>query len=205
MGFGGGGSAGMTAHVHNNVPLQGGPLDFANDTIASLSAGSVTYSDGAALQELVKPAVPAGEVLTFPAAATAPSWQAAGGVSLTQHVVNLGSSFSSSSSSFVDITGLTLTASGNSGAIWTTVNLVWEQNGTGTFSYQFMDAGSAVGGFQSVYHDIVDEPSSNSASYLTTPATQIIKIQGKADSGNTFTIHASAASTWSTLQALEIG
>ena len=88
MGFGGGGSAGLTNHVHNNVPLQGGPLDFLNNTIADMSQGSVTYSDGAALQELIAPAVPAGEVLTFPAAATAPSWQA--GASATAVYEQLG-------------------------------------------------------------------------------------------------------------------
>jgi len=74
MGFGGGGSSGMTAHVHNNVPLQGGPLDFANDTIASLNAGSTTFSDGAALQELV--IGNAGETLTVNGGATAPEWVA---------------------------------------------------------------------------------------------------------------------------------
>ena len=76
MGFGGGGSAGMTAHVHNNVPLQGGPLDFANDTIASLNAGSTTFSDGAALQELV--IGNAGETLTVNGGGTAPEWAAGG-------------------------------------------------------------------------------------------------------------------------------
>jgi len=74
MGFGGGGGGPLPVHVHNSVPLQGGPLDFVNDTIASLSAGSTTFSDGAALQELVYPAVPAGETLTAVAASTAPSW-----------------------------------------------------------------------------------------------------------------------------------
>tara|TARA_R110002051_G_scaffold292462_1_gene357250 strand:+ start:1110 stop:2168 length:1059 start_codon:yes stop_codon:yes gene_type:complete len=52
MGFGGGGGGPLPVHVHNSVPLQGGPLDFVNDTIASLTANSMTYSDGAALQEL---------------------------------------------------------------------------------------------------------------------------------------------------------
>jgi len=77
MAFGGGGSAGMTNHVHNNVPLQGGPLDFANDTIASLNVGSTTFSDGAALQELVigNPA----DTLVVNGAGTAPEWGAAGG------------------------------------------------------------------------------------------------------------------------------
>ena len=82
MGFGGGGSAGMTAHVHNNVPLQGGPLDFANDTIASLNAGSTTFSDGAALQELT--IGNAGETLTVNGAATAPEWATAGSGAWTE-------------------------------------------------------------------------------------------------------------------------
>ena len=74
MGFGGGGSAGMTNHVHNSVPLQGGPLDFTNNTIASLNAGSTTFSDGAALQELVigNPA----DALVVNGAGTAPEWGA---------------------------------------------------------------------------------------------------------------------------------
>jgi len=52
MGFGGGGGGALPNHEHTNIPLSGGPLDFDNVTIASLLAGSITYSDGAALQEL---------------------------------------------------------------------------------------------------------------------------------------------------------
>ena len=52
MGFGGGGSGALPNHEHTNIALDGGPLDFANVTIASLLAGSITYSDGNALQEL---------------------------------------------------------------------------------------------------------------------------------------------------------
>lgn len=52
MSFGGGGSGALPNHEHTNIPLDGGPLDFVNTTIASLSAGSLTYSSGAALQEL---------------------------------------------------------------------------------------------------------------------------------------------------------
>ena len=77
MSFGGGGGGAITAHVHDNTPSEGGPLDFGNVTIGSMAQGSVTYSDGAALQELVAPALPAGEVLSFQPAATAPSWSAA--------------------------------------------------------------------------------------------------------------------------------
>jgi hypothetical protein len=74
MGFGGGGSGSLQNHVHNNVPLQGGPLDFSNNTIAGMAAGDITYSDGNALQILNAPGVPNNEVLTFAPAATAPSW-----------------------------------------------------------------------------------------------------------------------------------
>jgi hypothetical protein len=74
MGFGGGGGGQLSNHVHNSVPLQGGPLDFSNNTIAGMAAGDITYSDGAALQILNAPGVPNNEVLTFAPAATAPSW-----------------------------------------------------------------------------------------------------------------------------------
>jgi len=52
MSFGGGGSGALPAHEHTNIALDGGPLDFVNTTIASLTANSMTYSDGVALQEL---------------------------------------------------------------------------------------------------------------------------------------------------------
>ena len=52
MGFGGGGGGALPNHEHTLIALDGGPLDFNNTTIASLLAGSITYSDGAALQEL---------------------------------------------------------------------------------------------------------------------------------------------------------
>ena len=77
MSFGGGGGGALPTHVHNAVPLQGGPLDFANDTISSMNAGSTTFSNGAALQELVVGNV--GEVLTVNGAGTAPEWSTGGG------------------------------------------------------------------------------------------------------------------------------
>jgi hypothetical protein len=78
MPFSGGGGGTLTNHVHDNTPLQGGPLNFNNTTIAGMNQGDITYSDGNALQALAAPGVPSGQVLTYPAAATAPSWQAAG-------------------------------------------------------------------------------------------------------------------------------
>jgi len=73
MGFGGGGGGALPNHDHTNIPLSGGPLDFDNVTIASLLAGSITYSDGAALQEL--PIGGAGDNLQVTAGA--PSWVSA--------------------------------------------------------------------------------------------------------------------------------
>jgi len=75
MPFSGGGGAGpLTNHVHDNTPLQGGPLNFNNTTIGGMAAGDITYSDGVALQTLNAPAVPAGEFLTFAPLSVAPSW-----------------------------------------------------------------------------------------------------------------------------------
>lgn len=79
MPFSGGGGGQLTNHVHDNTPLQGGPLNFNNTTIAGMAAGDITFSDGVALQTLTYPAVPAGETLTAAPASTAPSWVAAGG------------------------------------------------------------------------------------------------------------------------------
>ena len=52
MPFSGGGGGQLSNHVHDNTPLQGGPLDLAGVTIGSLNSGDLTYSDGAALQQL---------------------------------------------------------------------------------------------------------------------------------------------------------
>jgi len=52
LGFNGGGGGALPAHQHSSLPLQGGPLDLANVTIGSLSNGSLTFSNGTALQEL---------------------------------------------------------------------------------------------------------------------------------------------------------
>jgi hypothetical protein len=104
MPFSGGGGGQLTNHVHDNTPLQGGPLNFNNTTIGGMSAGDITYSDGNALQILSAPGVPAGEVLTFPAAATAPSWQVAGAGS--QQFQLLGFTELGAPNTVVDVTGL---------------------------------------------------------------------------------------------------
>jgi len=99
MGFGGGGGGAITPHVHNSVPLQGGPLDFANDTIASLNVGSTTFSNGAALQELAigNPS----DTLVVNGLGTAPEWGAPGGGAW-----NLDGSDSSTNTAALNVTGM---------------------------------------------------------------------------------------------------
>jgi len=70
LGFGAGGAGALPNHEHTSIALDGGPLDFVNTTIASLLNGSITYSDGAALQELVIGG--AGDQLQV--SAGAPAW-----------------------------------------------------------------------------------------------------------------------------------
>ncbi len=53
MGFSGGGGGQLLNHTHDGtIAFNGGPLDMQNVTQGNLSAGSITYSDGAHLQEL---------------------------------------------------------------------------------------------------------------------------------------------------------
>jgi len=130
MGFGGGGGGALPAHVHNLVPLQGGPLDFANDTIASLNAGSTTFSDGAALQELVigNPS----DALVVNAGGTAPEWGSAGGVTLTRVTDAMTTTFSTTSLTFVDVTGFNITKPTIvGGTCFTTVYVTTEAFGGG--------------------------------------------------------------------------
>lgn len=120
MGFSGGGGGALPAHQHTSIPNEGGPLDLNGVTIGSLTAGSIVYSDGAALQELIKPAVPANEKLTYAPAATAPSWVAAG-AAITTNVIHdaLTSYFGTTSTTWVSITGFQLTISNQAGGLAT--------------------------------------------------------------------------------------
>jgi len=75
MGFSGGGTNVTKAHTHSGAIVQdGGALNFDNVTQASLAAGDITYSDGAALQVLGIGS--ATDTLTVNAGATAPEWVA---------------------------------------------------------------------------------------------------------------------------------
>lgn len=114
MPFSGGGGGQLSNHVHDNTPLQGGPLSFNGTTIGGMNAGDITFSDGAALQTLAYPGVPAGETLTAAALSTAPSWvsgaaassavELLGSVELGAPNANLNLSFASTS--FADVSSI---------------------------------------------------------------------------------------------------
>jgi len=74
MGFNGGGGGQLLNHEHDGTLVaDGGPLNFLNITQSSMSAGSMTFSDGAHLQERAIGAV--SDVLTV--AGGVPTWAAA--------------------------------------------------------------------------------------------------------------------------------
>ena len=74
MVFNGGGGGQLLNHEHDgSLVADGGPLDFRNITQSSMSAGSMTFSDGAHLQERAIGAV--SDVLTV--AGGVPTWAAA--------------------------------------------------------------------------------------------------------------------------------
>ena len=74
--------------------------------LSSYSVGDVVYASGATvLAKLAKPGSPAGEVLTFAACATAPSWAAAPGGNL----VLLASTETSGTAAAVEFTNLSAT------------------------------------------------------------------------------------------------
>ena len=102
MPFNGGGGGALPAHEHTNIANDGGPLDFNNTTVGSMNAGDITFSDGAALQTLPYPGVPAGETLQAVALSTAPSWVASAAPTATYEKVAEG---------ILGVTGPTLTVS----------------------------------------------------------------------------------------------
>jgi|TARA_R110002110_G_scaffold384662_1_gene596278 hypothetical protein len=145
MGFGGGGGGALPNHEHTNIALDGGPLDFVNTTIASLTAGSTTFSDGAALQELV--IGNAGETLTVNGGGTAPEWAAAGGGAW----VNEGSDINTSkgvdlSVSVSDADVYQILYNVNDGADISTPSLVMRINDVVTSTYDTLMGTASDGG-----------------------------------------------------------
>jgi len=108
MPFSGGGGGQLSNHVHDNTPLQGGPLDLAGVTIGSLNSGDLTYSDGAALQQL---AIAAPNDQLRVSAGNIPEWFTPAAGSATYELVDtetLGVDTSNITLTFPAITGSTV-------------------------------------------------------------------------------------------------
>lgn len=73
MGFSGGGSNVLKPHKHSSAVQDGSPLDMNNVTEATLNAGDIVYSDGAALQRLAIGA----DTTVLAVSGSTPSWSAA--------------------------------------------------------------------------------------------------------------------------------
>jgi len=72
MGFSGGGSNVLKPHKHSSAVQDGSPLDMNNVTEATLTAGDIVYSDGAALQRLAIGA----DTTVLAVSGSTPSWTA---------------------------------------------------------------------------------------------------------------------------------
>jgi len=151
MGFSGGGSNVLLPHTHDGrISQDGGPLQFNNVTQSQSAAGEVFYSDGTALQQLVYPAVPAGETLTAVAASTAPSWAAgaAGSVFELVSTTELGVDANDITSTFTAIdqsliSYLHCIVNGNTSA--TGSNVALQINNLSTSTYEYTQIGTFNG------------------------------------------------------------
>jgi hypothetical protein len=157
MGFSGGGSNVLLPHTHDGTVTQdGGPLNFNNITQSQSAAGEVFYSDGAHLQQLAYPGVPAGETLTAVAASSAPSW-VAGGSSAAYELISsstLGAPATSISLSFAavnaaDVAGFVLFFNGGVNATGTELAVRLEGNSSANYSMERLDMTGGTGTFSS--------------------------------------------------------
>ena len=136
MGFSGGGSNILKPHTHDsNIVQDGGSLNMQNVTQSNMSAGSVTYSDGNHLQELGIGG--AGQQLVVNAGATAPEWATEHGLhQISTQNIDFATLFTTTSASYVDITGLSLTVPNRAG-IHALVTFSWQWQNTVTSTDQY--------------------------------------------------------------------
>ena len=138
MGFGGGGSNVTLPHTHDSTITQDGGDLAANITSFGLAAGSVLYSDGSNIQELVVGSP--SNALQVNGAGTAPEWAAASGGTASSQSDRLASTFTTSSASFVT-TGLSITENNNAGISIAQFNPMFGGDTTSNFGYAIFNDG----------------------------------------------------------------
>ena len=150
MGFSGGGANVTKAHTHSSSIVQdGGALNFDNVTQASLAAGDITYSDGAALQVLGIGSP--SDSLVVNGAGTLPEWAAAGGgFSTNSLIAQTAGNRTTTSGTFANITDLEITLSNHAGGIATIVscNSVTANDHNRNLDIRIGDDGSSVSSTQ---------------------------------------------------------
>ena len=124
-------------------------------------------------------------VLTADSAeATGLKWASAGGVTTAIQRVVLGSTFNTSSTSFTDVTGMTVTLPDNSGHSFITFQIQCDMNaGTGSMAFRLVDGTTNLVGISlsiatvSIAH-IVNYP------YVASNDGQVIKLQALCSANN---------------------
>lgn len=144
MGFSGGGSNILKSHQHDGTVAQdGGSLDMNNVTQAALSSGDIVYSDGSHLQSLSIGG--SGQLLN--STGSLPQWSTvATGATTTRTILTLSAELSSTSTSFVTMTGLSTTLGNNTGGSYTATfcGSIWINNNPITVGLGIDDGGSNV-------------------------------------------------------------
>ena len=200
MGFNGGGGGALPPHEHTNIANDGGPLDMNNATVGSLNAGSVVYSDGAALQELTIGA--ANTVLESSGAV--PQWVVAGGgATLVRTVAETSVMFSSSSTSMVTITGMTVTMSASTGYAVCSFDTFWQTTGGRVLQiFDFSTDGPTTE--RRMWGSVYNQKRHYSVTVLSaTLGSQTVDVQAKQDSSGTWSFAADTEGP-SCLSVLEI-
>ena len=116
MGFSGGGSNTLKPHKHSSAAQDGSPLNMVNVTEGSLNAGDIVYSDGNALQRLAigNPA----QLIQVNAGATAPEYVTPSvGPTTAQTIISAGGHRTTTSTTLVDVTGMSLTLPNTGGTL----------------------------------------------------------------------------------------
>lgn len=114
-------------------------------SIAGQTAGDTIYFNGTSWVRLAKGT--ANQRLSMNAGATAPEWQTvATGVTITGQRVTATSAFTTTSGTFVDITGLSFTADNNGGSSYAVFTIANSNNGANTNFVTLVDNATTLNG-----------------------------------------------------------
>ena len=207
MGFSGGGTNLLKAHKHTSSVQDGGKLDMDNVTEAELTQGDVIFSDGNALQRLAIGA--ATNALVVNGAATAPEWVAAGSLTVSTQTVNPSHASTTTSASFVDLTGaVSITLPVRAGGFsLLTYNWVGEISGQGYVNICWNINGVDLNtGAVSISSGITGLPTGCSVSAITPLNGDVCKLRIRSNAATTVTTYSNGAVSGSTQGlSLEIG